>query len=161
MANPEDLIKAAKDKLPNVTPTPPDLHAQADANELKSRLNWGEPALTILDVRDRSIFNECHIMGAQSMPMDTLIDRAKSSLEPDRDIYVYGANEDETTQAAQMLREAGFLRIASLKGGVDTFREIGGSIEGTTTDEVLTRGAYNVFSRLGEFAQEQAKAKRL
>jgi rhodanese-related sulfurtransferase len=161
MENPQDAIKKAKDSLPNVTPTPPDLHAQASAHELKARLNWGEPALTILDARDRETFNKRHILGAQSMPIDVLVDRAQSSLEPTRDIYVYGASDSETAQAANLLREAGFTRVAELQGGVDAFEEIGGSIEGTATkDEELSAGAYNVVARLGEFAEERAKEKR-
>jgi rhodanese-related sulfurtransferase len=162
VGNPQDLIKNAKDGLPNVTPTPPDLHAQATAHELKSRLNWGEPALTILDVRDRELFNARHILGAQSMPSDTLVDRAKSSLELSRDIYVYGMNDAETTEAANSLRQAGFTRVAELKGGVDAFEGIGGSVEGTVTnDENLTAGAYNVVARMQEFAAERDKEEKM
>jgi rhodanese-related sulfurtransferase len=160
MADLQDAIKKTKDNLPDITPTPPDLHAQASVHELKSRLNWGEPALTILDVRNREDFNRCHILGAQAMPMDTLVDRAQSSLEPSRDIYVYGASDAETAQAAELLRQAGFRRVAELHGGVSAFQEIGGSIEGTATSEQdLSPGAYNVVSRMQEFAEEKAKEK--
>jgi rhodanese-related sulfurtransferase len=162
VGNPQDLIKKAKDSLPNVTPTPPDLHAQATAHELKSRLNWGEPALTILDVRDRDTFNARHILGAQSMPLDILVDRAKSSLELSRDIYVYGVNDAETAEAASSLRQAGFTRVAELEGGVDAFEEIGGSVEGTITkDKNLTAGAYNVVARMQEFAAERDKEEKM
>jgi rhodanese-related sulfurtransferase len=161
MANTEDAIKTAKEKLPNVTPTPPGLHAQATAHELKSRLNWGEPALTILDVRDRDSFNDYRIQGAMSMPMDTLADVAKSSLELKRDIYVYGSSDEETASAANVLRQAGFHRVAELKGGLSAWKEIGGSVDGrTSVEEPPTPGAYNVASRLKEFSEEKAKEKR-
>ena len=38
--NLQDAVVAAKDKMPKVTPTPPEFHTQATAYELKSRLNW-------------------------------------------------------------------------------------------------------------------------
>src|SRR5689334_14962981 len=111
MANLEDRIVAAKDKMPNVTPTPPAFHSQASAYEVKSRLQWGEPGLTIVDVRDHDAFNECHITGAVTMPAEELVDIASFALLPGRDIYVYGATDEETTTAANQLREAGFARV--------------------------------------------------
>ncbi|MGV0106910.1 hypothetical protein NSTCB13_05754 [Nostoc sp. DSM 114160] len=41
-----------------IIPPQPPIEAQTDAHTLKSRLEWGEPAFTILDVRDRATFNE-------------------------------------------------------------------------------------------------------
>jgi hypothetical protein len=35
-----------------IIPPQPPIEAQTDAHTLKSRLEWGEPAFTILDVRD-------------------------------------------------------------------------------------------------------------
>jgi rhodanese-related sulfurtransferase len=40
---------------------------------LKKRLDWGEPALTIIDVRDREAFNTSHITGAVSLPLSQLV----------------------------------------------------------------------------------------
>jgi rhodanese-related sulfurtransferase len=161
MAKVEDTITAAKDKLPNVTPTPPGFHSQASAHELKSRLNWGEPGLTILDVRDHDAFNECRILGAMTMPMDKLPDGANFSLQTNRDIYLYGATDDETAAAAKTLRDAGFQKVAELKGGLSAWREIGGPVEGAATNESPGAGAYNIASRLQEFSEEKAKEKRL
>lgn len=161
MANVENAIKNAKDKLPNVTPTPPDLHAQATAHELKSRLNWGEPALTIVDVRDRDSFNGYRILGAISMPLNELAGWAESSLEHKRDIYVYGSSDDETASAAKILRDAGFLRVSELKGGLNAWKEIDGSVEGRDTVEPPSAGAYNVGSRLKEFAEEKAEERKM
>ncbi|NJN56404.1 MAG: rhodanese-like domain-containing protein [Leptolyngbyaceae cyanobacterium SL_5_9] len=158
MADLQDAIANAKDKLPDVTPTPPGFHPQATATELKGRLQWGEPALTIVDVRDRDSFNACRIMGAITMQMDSLVERAESSLEHTRDIYVYGANDQETASAASTLREAGFQKVAELKGGLNAWTEIGGPVEGTSTpDHPVSAGEYNVVSRMGEFVEERKK----
>jgi rhodanese-related sulfurtransferase len=157
----EDTIAKAKDKLPNVTPTPPGFHTQASVHELKSRLNWGEPGLTILDVRDHDAFNECRIMGAMNMPLNGLSQVPLSSLPMDRDIYVYGATDEETESVAKHLRQAGFRHVAELKGGLNAWREIDGSIEGTATNESPGSDAYNVSSRLQAFSEEKAKEKRM
>ncbi|PSN12432.1 rhodanese-like domain-containing protein, partial [filamentous cyanobacterium CCP5] len=45
---------------------PPELSSKATVQDLKTRLDWGEPALTIIDVRDREAFNLLHIQGAIS-----------------------------------------------------------------------------------------------
>jgi rhodanese-related sulfurtransferase len=155
MKNPSDLIKDAKDALPNVTPTPSGLKPQSSANDLKSRLDWGEPALTILDVRDRETFNKGHIMGAMSMPLAELVDRAQSSLEPVRDIYVYGGSNEETAQAAANLRQNGFQNVAELTGGFEAWQTIAGSIEGTETNIDPGADAYNVVSRVAAHSQVQ------
>ena len=58
MPDVDQSILNAKDQLPNVTPTPPRQQMpQSSAQALKDRLQWGEPAFTILDVRDRAAFN--------------------------------------------------------------------------------------------------------
>jgi len=160
MKNPQDIIADAKDKLPNITPTPPGLKTQSSVNDLKSRLEWGEPAFTIIDVRDREAFNDGHILGAMAMPMEQLVERVSSSLEPTRDIYVYGDTDSDTATAANQLRGAGFSNVAELKGGLPAWKAIGGATEGISESRTPP-GAdeYNVASRLKEQAKEQAKAQ--
>lgn len=144
-----DAILTAKEKLPNITPTPPSLKAQSSANDLKSRLEWGEPALTIIDVRDRDTFNEGHIMGAMPMPIDELVDRAKPALALNRDIYVYADSDEQAAQAANQLRVAGFSNVAELKGGFAAWKAIGGPTEGIVESQTPPdAGDYNVVSRL-------------
>jgi rhodanese-related sulfurtransferase len=144
-----DAISTIKEKLPNVTPTPPGLKAQSSASDLKSRLEWGEPGFTILDVRDRDTYNQGHIMGAMPMPMDELVDRATPAINYNRDIYVYADSDEQTAQAANMLRDAGFYNVAELKGGLSGWKAVGGPTEGAL--EALTppnAGDYNVVARL-------------
>ncbi len=154
MENIQNTIQDAKNAMPKVTPTPPGLRAESSAHDLKSRLEWGEPALTILDVRDRDRFNEGHIMGAMPMPLAELVERAQS-IDSVRDIYVYGATDEETAQAANKLREAGYQNVAALRGGLDAWKAISGSTEGT--GEIVHPGAdaYNVVSRVAQHQQSQ------
>ena len=105
-------------------PTPPPFKAKSLVLELKSRLDWGEPALTIIDARDRTEFNFRHILGAIPMPLQELVNRAKSSLENSRDIYIYGETDEETAIAASLLRDAGFQNVSELRGGVAAWRAL-------------------------------------
>jgi rhodanese-related sulfurtransferase len=110
-------------------PVPAPLQAQSRVYDLKARLDWGQPALTIIDVRDRTEFSISHIMGAISMPMAELVDRALVSLGLTRDIYVYGETDEETAEAAAKLRQAGYQNVSQLRGGVAAWKAVGFPIE--------------------------------
>jgi rhodanese-related sulfurtransferase len=118
----EKAIIAAKEKLTQPIPTPPKLTPVSSAQALKERLDWGEPALTILDARDRELYLEERITGAM------LLSEAKS-LPLNRDIYVYGES-NEAAAAANQLREAGFENVSQLQGGLAGWKAISGATEG-------------------------------
>jgi rhodanese-related sulfurtransferase len=109
---------------------PEPIQDRAPVDSLKKRLDWGEPALTIVDVRDRNTFNVSRIMGAIAMPMNELVIRARGSLELIRDIYVYGETDEQTAEAASKLREAGYQNIAELVGGLSAWKMAKYPIEG-------------------------------
>ncbi|MBW4513274.1 MAG: rhodanese-like domain-containing protein [Scytonematopsis contorta HA4267-MV1] len=152
-----DMIDDAKKSLPNVTPAPDRLTAESSAHDLKSRLEWGQPALTILDVRDRESFNDIHIMGAMTMPLDEVVNRASSSIDRIRDIYVYGGSDEEAAQAAAGLREAGFQNVAQLKGGLEAWKAVAGPMEGTEEEVKPGNDAYNVVARVSQHLENQKK----
>jgi rhodanese-related sulfurtransferase len=102
----------------SILPDPSALRPHSSVQHLKIRLDWGEPALTIVDVRDRLQFNARHITGAVSMPKAGLIQQATASLEATRDLYVYGETDEDSAAAATQLREAGFVNVAVLRGGL-------------------------------------------
>jgi rhodanese-related sulfurtransferase len=104
----------------NFVPEP--IQDRSSVGALKGRLDWGEPALTIVDVRDRNAFNTGHIMGAIAMPINELVVRARASLELVRDVYVYGETDKQTAEAASALRKAGYQNIAELVGGLAAWK---------------------------------------
>ena len=110
MANLHDIVEGVQDALGNLTPTPVVLQEESTAYALKTRLEWGEPALSIVDIREREAFNQERITGVMSMPMAQL-DEMKSALEPKHDIYIYGDSDEQAHTAAKMLRTAGFEAI--------------------------------------------------
>ncbi len=116
----------------NFIPIPSPLKAQSRVYDLKERLDWGEPALTIIDVRDRSLFNISHISGAVSLPMNELVNRALVNFELTRDIYVYGSTQEQTALAATELRNAGYLNVAELIGGLAAWKAVDYPIEGNS-----------------------------
>jgi rhodanese-related sulfurtransferase len=117
----------------NLLPKPSPLRPESRVYDLKERLDWGEPALTIIDVRDRTEFNESHITGAISMPLDSLLATAASCFEVTRDLYVYSNTDEESAAIAEQLRGAGFLQVAIVRGGVAAWKAAGFPVETVTT----------------------------
>ena len=119
-------------KLFGLFPKPQPMQAQSRVYDLKTRLDWGEPALTIIDIRDRALFNESHVMGAISMPISELVGRITNSLEFDRDLYVYAGTDEEAEAAAEQLRAAGYQKVSVLRGGVAAWKAAGFPVEATS-----------------------------
>lgn len=113
-------------------PLPKSLESQSLVHDLKTRLDWGEPALTIIDVRDRAAFNISHILGAISLPMEELVSRALVNLEFTRDLYIYGSFDEQTASAAAQLRAAGYKNVSELRGGLAAWKATDCPIEGNS-----------------------------
>lgn len=128
-----DAVDAVQEIAAEITPVPATFDNVSSTADLKARLDWGEPALTIIDVRDRESFNEERIMGAISLPIEELTKRAAQVLETDRDVYVYGDSNQATEGAAIQMYTAGFERVAAIKGGLPAWKAIGGAVEGRNT----------------------------
>jgi rhodanese-related sulfurtransferase len=111
---------------------PEPLKSKSRVYDLKKRLDWGEPALTIIDVRSRDAFNTSHITGAISFPLSQLAEESPINLELVRDIYVYGSSDEETAAAAALLKEAGYQNVAELAGGMAAWKAAGFPIEGNS-----------------------------
>ncbi len=159
MANLHDIVEGVQDALGNLTPTPVVLQEESTAYDLKTRLEWGEPALSIIDIREHEVFNQGRITGAMSMPMAQLAEM-KSALQPTRDIYIYGDTDEQAHTAAQMLRAAGFKAVTHVMGGLDAWHEIGGPTEGVQEDGHYPKAdAFNVVSRLKTEHDVQAAGK--
>jgi rhodanese-related sulfurtransferase len=110
-------------------PKPLPLRPESRVYDLKERLDWGEPALTIVDVRDRHDFNQSHVTGAISIPADALLETAARCFELDRDIYLYSNTDEEASLAAEQLRTAGYTCVSILRGGVAAWKAAGFPVE--------------------------------
>ncbi len=116
-------------RILDLIPSPVPLREQCLVYDLKARLDWGEPALTIIDVRDRNQFNSSHILGAVPMPLNQLVEHARASLEFNRDIYIYGETDEEAALAAAKLRAIGYLNVSQIRGGLPAWKAVGYPIE--------------------------------
>lgn len=148
-------IGNVKSSLPNPAPEPPNFKRQSTAFDVKSRLQWGEPGLTIIDVRERDAFNDQRIMGAIAAPtLEGTTPEQISGLEANRDIYIYGASDEESRQAAQDMRSAGFSKVAIIEGGLEAWKEIDGPTEGRVSlYEQPGQSEFNVVSRWQEHSE--------
>jgi rhodanese-related sulfurtransferase len=113
-------------------PTPKNMQSQSSPYDLQKRLDWGEPALTIIDAREREAFNTSHIRGAISLTEDELVERALDTLELNRDIYVYHASDEKTAEVANLLREVGYQKVSELTGGLEAWKAVGYPLEGNS-----------------------------
>lgn len=116
-------------RLFGLIPTPSPLRPRSRVYDLKERLDWGEPALTIIDTRTRDSFNESHVMGAISMPASSLLQQALASLNLERDLYVYADTDEEAAVVVQQLRRAGYKNVSILRGGVAAWKAAGFPVE--------------------------------
>ena len=123
-----DAVDAVQEVAAEVSTAPATFDSVSSAVDLKARLDWGEPALTIVDIRDRESFNNERIMGAISIPIEELITRIGQTLEINRDIYVYGDTDKATIGAAIQLHEAGFERISAIEGGLSAWKYANGPV---------------------------------
>lgn len=131
MTDVTDQIESAKETATAPLPTPPEMNSeQANPNELLKRLNWGEPALTIIDIRDRQAFNNERITGAISLPKAQLAESLTGELEYSRDIYLYGESVESAAEAASELQQAGYKKVAVIQGGLSGWKKADGPTEG-------------------------------
>jgi len=96
-------INAVQELVEEISPAPVTFKRISSAKALKNRLDWGKPDLTIIDVRDRYAFNQERITGAVLVDLEHLIHQVNQMLEINRDIYIYGASEEDTINAASQL----------------------------------------------------------
>lgn len=131
--SPAEVKEEVKESLPTQglkenLPIPPEQEMPVSSPEaLKQRLDWGEPALTILDARDNEAFLKERITGAMLLEF---VEESLSSMSNNRDIYVYADGEQEAKQAAQKLRNKGFNRVSRIEGGLKKWKQIAGPTEG-------------------------------
>jgi len=118
------LFPSSRSKLAPLRPT-------SRVYDLKQRLDWGEPALTIIDTRERHDFQEAHVSGSVSIPYPDLLATAPRCFEWNRDLYIYGTTDGEAEIAAEQLRQAGYSRVSVLRGGVAAWKAAGFPVETT------------------------------
>lgn len=126
-----EQVSKIKDTVTSPLPTPPEQQLPvSSAQALKERLDWGEPALTILDARENEVYLQEHILGAMCVSSEDLQTRFMNSLAKNRDIYIYGDNDTQAELVADKFREEGFSNVSQLQGGLAGWKAVAGATEG-------------------------------
>lgn len=97
---------------------------QVTPTELQEYLEIATARPLLLDVREDWEFEECHIEGAQHLPMNR-IPGEYHQLDPAREIVVICHHGMRSAQVVQFLEKKGFKNVMNLAGGVDAWaREV-------------------------------------
>jgi rhodanese-related sulfurtransferase len=107
--------------------------------EFQRLLNNGHP-LTLLDVRTPAEFARVHIVGARSIPLDTLDPSAAlgaACCKNGEPIYVVCQSGGRAARACDQFEKAGVANVYSIEGGTSAWEKMGLPVE---------RGSTNVIS---------------
>lgn len=85
----------------------------------------------IVDVRSEEEWKEGHLKGAELITSTErgFVERVMDSLDPGQPVLVYCRSGKRSKVAAQSLREAGFIRVDELKGGILAWCSAGMPVE--------------------------------
>jgi rhodanese-related sulfurtransferase len=88
--------------------------------EVEAKLKRSEP-FTLLDVREPWEFEVSRIDASKHMPMGDVPSRAHQELDPDEEIVVVCHHGVRSLNVTYWLREQGFERVQSMRGGIDAW----------------------------------------
>jgi rhodanese-related sulfurtransferase len=90
---------------------------------VKSKLDAGEPCV-LLDVREPWEFQTASIKGTKLIPMGDVPSRAHQELDPEEHIIVICHHGVRSMNVTAWLRQQGFERAQSMRGGIDAWSRI-------------------------------------
>jgi|SRR5579871_5946754 len=88
--------------------------------EVKARLD-AKQSFTLLDVREPWEFETARIESAKLMPMGEVPSRAHQELDPEADVVVVCHHGVRSMNVTVWLRQQGFEKAQSLRGGIDAW----------------------------------------
>jgi adenylyltransferase/sulfurtransferase len=96
---------------------------EVSAPELSRRLERGDD-VTLIDVREPHEFEICRLPGAALIPLGSLPERM-GEMDTSRDLVLFCHHGIRSMRALEMLHQAGFRKLRSLRGGIDAWsREV-------------------------------------
>lgn len=87
------------------------------------------PDLVYLDVRESHEWNLFRIPGAVHLPAGRVRESVREVIPTGKRVIVYCARGGRAAQAAGIMRELGYGRVASIRGGVLAWHEVGGTLD--------------------------------
>lgn len=110
--------------------------------ELKNRLQWGEVAFTLIDVRPTNAYAHAHLQGANSAPLEVLEERIRAltsamSAPAERTLIVYSDQGDGlSAQAATLLKRMGFDEVIDYTDGFSAAQSAHFPLEYQSTGQI-------------------------
>lgn len=107
------------------------------AADLQDRMaNW--PDLLVINVLAKNVYDDCHIPGSMSVPLDQLETFVKD-FDKAREIIVYCAQYScpKSRQAYELLTSLGFVRVFAYEGGVREWHAQGYPTKGSCKMDYL------------------------
>ena len=113
-----DLVDEARTRVPEVT-----------VADLLAFQRSGTP-FVLVDVRDQSEVNLGWIPGAMHISRGTLEGKIEGAVARDAKVVLYCSSGNRSLLAGDVLREMGYTDVSSLAGGIRTWVEQGGDLDG-------------------------------
>jgi rhodanese-related sulfurtransferase len=102
---------------------------EVSAREVLQMRERGED-FAIIDVREDREWNLGHVPGAVHVARGTLEGRIEGVVPRERKVVLYCARGNRSALAADTMREMGYRDVLSLAGGIQSWVDSGGEIEG-------------------------------
>jgi rhodanese-related sulfurtransferase len=102
---------------------------EINAREVMEMRSRGED-VAIVDVREDREWNLGHVPGAIHVARGTLEGRIEGAVPRERTVVLYCARGNRSALAADTMREMGYKDVRSMTGGVQSWVDAGGEIEG-------------------------------
>lgn len=96
--------------------------------EIKNEAGINPTLLQFLDVRSKGSFAAGHIVGAINIPLAEL-ERRKNEAPAAKKIIIYGADENESFQAAVILFDLNFFNVWQMQGTLEGWKAADGKTE--------------------------------
>ena len=87
------------------------------------------PDLVYLDVRESHEWNLFRIPGAVHLPVGRVRENVREVIPTDTRVIGYCARGGRAAQAADIMRELGYCKVATITGGVLAWHEVGGTLD--------------------------------
>lgn len=122
MKSGKDLIDEATARITEISP--------ADAVAVASAAHADAASdVVFLDVREPNEWNLGHVPGAVHIPRGQLEGRVESVVDRSKRVLVYCAGGSRSALAADTLKQMGYDRAESVKGGFRGWAAAGGDVE--------------------------------
>jgi rhodanese-related sulfurtransferase len=96
--------------------------AMVSSNDVVQLTNQG--GVVLLDVRDQTQFESGHIVDSRHIPSGELATRVEALKKyRDKPVVVYCDNGFASAAAARILRGSGFTKVATLRGGLQSWKQ--------------------------------------